>query len=232
MHTYYKLLPSADLRKDEESIIEVLSAVMDDRIANDLKLLNYFREVPINFGASIDHIEKGMVELTVHQLQAALMQQQKETLIRSSHFKHDVVAKVSKAGPEKRFAFLTAFSYVQILSDRRANIRVGVSENVQVDVSFGQLRLQGRLKDISIGGMAIIAPEKEGIDENARVKLTFSLRGHGVEIPGTVLRVVDEPPRKGYVIQFTPDSKSDATISQYIFQTQSEIIRELKEKAL
>jgi hypothetical protein len=232
MHTYYLLLPSADVRKDDESIIEVLSAVKDDKIGNDLKLLNYYREVPINFGASIDHIEKGMVELTVHQLQAALMQQQKETLIRSSHFRNDVVAKVSKAGAEQRFAFLTGFSYVQILSDRRANIRVEVSENVQVDVSFGKLRLQGRLKDISIGGMAIIAPEKQGIDENARVKLTFSLRGHGVEIPGTVLRVIDESPRKSYVIHFTPDSKSDATISQYIFQTQSEIIRELKEKIL
>jgi hypothetical protein len=232
MHTYYMLLPSADVRKDEEAIIEVLSAVKDNRIGNDLKLLNYYREVPINFGASIDYIEKGMVELTVHQLQAALMQQQKETLIRSGHFKHDVVAKVSKAGAEKRFAFLSGFSYVQILSDRRANIRVEVSENVKVDVSFGQLRLQGRLKDISIGGMAIIAPEKQGIDENARVKLTFSLRGHGLEIHGTVLRVFDEPPLKHYVIQFSPDSKSDATISQYIFQTQSEIIRELKEKIL
>jgi hypothetical protein len=232
MHTHYKLLPSADVRKDEESIIEVLSAVKDDRIANDLKLLNYYREVPINFGTSIDHIEKGMVELTVHQLQAALMQQQKETLIRSGHFKNDVVAKVCKAGAEQRFAFLTGFSYVQILSDRRANIRVEVSENVEVAIRVGLLQLQGRLKDISIGGVAIIAPETQGIDENARVKLTLSLRGHGVEITGTVLRVVDEPPGKSYVIQFTPDSKSDATISQYIFQTQSEIIRELKEKIL
>jgi hypothetical protein len=232
MQTYYKLLPSADVRKDEESIIEVLSAVKDDRIGNDLKLLNYYREVPINFGASIDHIEKGMVELTVHQLQATLMQQQKETLIRSSHFRNDVVAKISKAGAEQSFAFLTAFSYVQILSDHRANIRVEVSENVEVAIRAGLLQQQGRLKDISIGGVAIIAPEKQGIDENARVKLTFSLRGHGVDIPGTVLRVVDEPPRKSYVIQFTPDSKSEEIISHFVFQTQSEIIRELKENIL
>jgi hypothetical protein len=232
MHTYYKLLPSADVRKDEESIIEVLCAVKDDKYKNDIKLLNYFREVPINFGASIDHIERGMVEMTIHPLQALLMQQQKETLIRSGHFKHDVVAKVSKAGAEKRFAFLTCFSYVQILSDRRANIRVEVAENVEVAVRAGQLQLQGRLKDISIGGMAIIAPGKQDIDENARVNLTFSLRGHRLEIPGTILRVLDEPPRKSYVIQIKPDSKSDATISQFIFQTQSEIIRELKEKII
>jgi hypothetical protein len=58
-----------------------------------------------------------MVELTVHQLQASLMQQQKETLIMSNHFRNDVVAKVSKAGAEQRFAFLSGFSYVQILSD-------------------------------------------------------------------------------------------------------------------
>jgi hypothetical protein len=232
MHTYYRLLPPTDVRKDEESIIEILSAVKDDMYENDIKLLNYYREVPINFGASIDHIERGMVEMTIHPLQAVLMKLQKETLIRSCHFKHDVVAKVSKAGTEKRFAFLTGFSYVQILSDRRSNIRVEVFENVDVAVRAGQLQLQGRLKDISIGGLAIIAPEIQGVAENARVKLTLSLRGHGVELTGTVLRVLDEAPRKIYVIQYNPDSKSDATISQYIFQTQSEIIRELKEKIL
>jgi len=230
MHNYYKLLPAEDVRKDEESIIEILSGVKDDKYENDIRLLNYYRDVPINFGASIDQIERGMVEMTVHQLQAALMQQQKETLIRSGHFEHDVVAKVSKVGAEKRFALLTHFSYVQILSDRRAHIRVEVTENIGVSFRANQLQLEGRLQDISIGGMAIIAPEKQGLDENIKGKVSLPLRGNSLEIPGTILRVVDEPPGKSYVIQFTPDSKSEEIISHFVFQTQSEIIRELKEK--
>jgi hypothetical protein len=232
MHTYYKLLPGSDVQKDEESIIEILLAIKDDKFANDISLLNYYREVPINFGASIDHIEKGLVEMTVHQLQAALMQQQKETLIRSGHFKHDVVAKVSKAGSEKKFAFLINFSYVQILSDRRAHIRVSVAENIDVSFRANQLQLQGKLQNISIGGVSITAPDNPGFDENIKGKVTLSLRGNKLEFPGVILRIHDAPPQKSFAIQYTPDGKSEGIISNYVFQTQSEIIRELKEKIL
>ena len=232
MHTYYKLLPATDVRKDGESIIEILCAVKEDKCENDIKLLNYYREVPINFGASIDHIEHGMVEMTIHPLQAVLMQEQKETLIRSGHFEHDVVAKVNKAGAEKRFAFLTSFSYVQILSDRRSQIRVEVAEKIDVSFRSGQLQLQGMLKDISLGGMAITAQGKQGLEENIKGKATLSLGGKSLEIQGILLRITDSPPQKSVVIQFTPDSKSEEIISHFIFQTQSEIIRELKEKII
>jgi hypothetical protein len=225
-------LPGTDVRKDEESIIEILLAIQDNKLANDIRLLNYYREVPINFGASIDHIERGMVEMTVHQLQAVLMQLQKETLIRSGHFKHDVVAKVSKASAENKFAFLFNFSYVQILSDHRAHIRVEVTENIDVTFRTNQLQLQGKLQDISIGGMAITAPEKPGFGENIKGKVTLALRGRRLEMPAILLRVLDAPPQKSFVIQCTPDSKSEEIISHFVFQTQSEIIRELKEKAL
>lgn len=229
MHNYYNLIPADDVRKDEESILEILTSVMDSRINNDIKLLNYYREVPINFGASVDHIEQGMVEMTVHQLQAVLMHQQKETLLRSSHFKYDVIAKVNRAGAENGLAFLSAFHYAQLLADRRANVRVAVSENIEVSFRGDQLRLQGKLKDISIGGMAIIAPETAALNENAKGEVNLSLRGINVHSQAFLLRVDDAPPNKKFVFRFVPDGKSEEIISHFIFQTQSEIIRELKD---
>jgi hypothetical protein len=232
MHNHYNLIPANDVRKDEETILEVLTAVKNNKVLNDIKLLNYYREVPINFGASIDHIEQGMVEMTVHQLQAGLMQLQKETLIRSSHFKHDVVAKVNRAEPEKRFAFLNSFYYAEILADRRANVRVEVNEHIETSFCAGQFLLQGKIEDISIGGIAIIAPERVGFNENTRGEIDCSLRGNRLHFPATLLRAVDAPPQKKFVFQFTPDKKSEEIISHFVFQTQSEIIRELKEKIL
>lgn len=232
MQNYYNLVPTEDVRKDEASILEILTAVNNNEVSNDIKLLNYYREVPINFGASIDHIEQGMVEMTVHQLQAALMEQQKETMIRSGHFRHDVVAKVSKAGSEKRFAFLTHFSYVQILSDRRAHIRVEIAENIDVTFQTNQHKLQGKLQDISLGGMAILSPEKKELEENTKGKITLSLRGNRLEIPGKLLKILDAPPQNRFIIQNITDGKSEEVISHFVFQTQSEIIRELKEKIL
>ena len=230
MHNYYNLLPTTDVRKDEESILEALVAIKDNKVANDVKLLNFYREVPINFGVSIDHVERGLVEMTVHQLQAALMGLQKETLIRSGHFRNDVVAKVNRAGTENGVAFLSHFSYVQILTDRRSHIRVTVSENIDVSFRAHQLRLQGKLMDISIGGMAFLAPDKQGIEDNTRGLISFSLKGNRLEFPAILLRIDDEPPEKRFVFQFNLDSKSETHISHFVFQTQSEIIRELKDK--
>ncbi len=230
MKSHYRLLPEADLQKDEGEILEILKAFMTNRLDNDIKLLNYYREVPINFNASIDEIERGTVELTVHQLQAVLMKQQKETFVRSSHFKHDVIARVTRADPEKCFAFLTQFSYVQILADRRAHVRVEVSENIEVAFSAGPLRLQGRLQDISIGGMAFTAPGQQGIEENLQGQIAFALRGKRLAFPAILVRMEDDPPQQRFIIQYTPESKYEEVISHFAFQTQSEIIRELKEK--
>ncbi len=230
MKTHYQLMPGADLKKDESAILETLSAVMEDRIANDLKLLNYFREVPINFGAAIDQIDRGMVEMTVHQLQAVLMREQKETFLRSSHFEHDVIARVMRADSDRNFAFLSHFSYVEIFADRRAHVRVEVSENIAAIFSAGELRLQGMIRDISIGGMAFTTQEQQGFEENIKGKIGFSLRGNKLEFPAILMRMEDDTPEKRFIVRYTPDNKSEEIISHFVFQTQSEIIRELKEK--
>jgi hypothetical protein len=230
MDCHYKLLPTTDLRKDEESILQALIAVKDNELENDIKLLNYYREVPINFGVSIDEVDHGLVEMTVHQLQAALMKLQKETLIRSSHLRNDVIAKVNRAGTENGVAFLSHFSYVQVLSDRRSHIRVSVAENIDVQFRSKQFRLQGRLSDISIGGMAVSGGEKPGIEANVKGEVSFTLRGVPLVFPAHLLRIDDEPPQKRYIFQYAPDSKIESHISHYVFQTQSEIIRELKDK--
>jgi hypothetical protein len=79
--------------------------------------------------------------------------------------------------------------------------------------------------------MAIMATEKQGLDENLKGKVAFSLRGKKLEIPCILLKINESSPEKRYVIKFITDGKSEEIISHFIFQTQSEIIRELKEKS-
>ena len=230
MHSYYKLLPTENVREDEETILDVLTAAMNEGFSNGISLLNLYREVPINFKASVDNIEKGMVEMTVHQLQAAVMNIQKETIIRGSQFKHDVVAKVTRSDPDNGFAMLAHFSYVQMLADRRAHVRVTVSDQIEVTFRADQLLVQGRLQDISVGGMAINAPEKPEVKENKKGEISVSLHGSRLQIQAILLRIADACPEKVYAFMFTPDSRNDMIISQFVFQTQSEVIRELKDK--
>jgi hypothetical protein len=232
VQNYYEILTVENGRKDEASIIEIFAAIKNNELPNDLKLLNYHMEVPVSFGAAIDHIEKGLVEMTVHQLQALLMLRQKMTLIKSKHFQHDVIAVVNKVEVDNGFAFLTRFSYGQILSDHRKLVRVKVTESIEVAFQFNKLMLRGTLKDISIGGVAILATENFGIEENASGMVKLWLQGTKLEVPGKVIKVLDDSISKNFIIQWEAGPKSEEVISQFIFQTQSEIIRKLKDQII
>jgi hypothetical protein len=232
MHNYYKLLSVGDVQKNETSIIGILQAMKKNELPNDLKLLNYFKEVPISFGAEIDNIDQGLVEMTVHQLQAVTMQQQEMTLIRSKYFEHDVLVKVLKVCTEKNFAFVSNFAYAQILSDRRKHVRVKLTDNFDVVFHSQKQSIKGSLKDISIGGVAIIAPENCGIEEDLSGVVNLNLSGTKLEVPGKVLRIHNEADSRYIVIQLEADGKNERAISQFVFQTQNEIIRELKDQII
>jgi hypothetical protein len=232
MHGYYRLQSSGDFRQDEASIIAVFEDIKSKKLSNDLQLLNYYKEVPINFGTEITLVEPGLAELTVHQLQAIAMKHQNMTLLRSKHFKHDVLAKVLKVGVEKNFAVLTHFAYAQILSDRRKHVRVKLSHSLEASFHAASKSVKGIVNDISLGGVAIRALETCDIQDNQDGRLDMFLNGAKVELPGKILRVhTKEPPIK-IVVQMEAEGKNERAISQFVFQTQKEIIRELKDQLI
>jgi hypothetical protein len=230
MQNCYKLLKVKDVQRDEDSILEVLEAIKSHNLPNDLRLLNYYKEVPISFGATIDNIDRGVVEMTVHQLQAISILNQKMTFVKSKHFQHDVLAKVLKIRKEKNFVLLTQFAYVQILSERRKFVRVKIMEKLDATFRYDQKLLQGTLDDISIGGATIISPDKCGIENNAMGTVYLYLRGTKLEVPCKLLRGVESPDGNRYIVEFESDTKSERIISKFIFEIQSEIIRELKDQ--
>ena len=122
----YQLLTVKDLRKDEAAIMEVLSAIMTDELPNDLVLLNYYNEIPVSFGATIERVDHGVVDIIVHRLQAVAMRMQKMTFIKSQHLPYCVIAKVLKVNREECLALLTQFSYVRIPPEQRTFVRVKV----------------------------------------------------------------------------------------------------------
>lgn len=229
MQDCYKLLNVGDVRKDEASIIEVLTAIKNNKLTNDLRMLNYYKEVPVSFGAAIDYIDRDVVEMTVHQLQATSMLSQNITLLKSRHFKHDVLAKVFKVRRESNIVFLTQFAYVQILSERRSNVRVQVTEKVAAAFQCSKKLLSGTLDNISIAGAVILAREENWIEENAKGTLSLSLPGGRLDVHGRFLRVLGDSASRKYVFELETDSKSEGIISKYIFHIQGDIIRELKD---
>ncbi len=227
--SHYQLLTVRDLQKDEAAIIEVLSAIKAEELANDLVLLNYYKELPVSYGASIERIEGGVVDMVVHKVQLVSMLMQKMTFIKSEHLPHCVIAKVLKAKKAESIAMLTQFSYAHLPSEQRTFVRVTVPNRLEA-VFFSELQeVSGKIVDISYGGVAILAPSESFMKDNAKGVVTLNLPDARVEIPGTLLRVEEQNSSKKYIIRLEMNQRTEKIISQYIFREQISILRELKD---
>jgi hypothetical protein len=226
MLEHCKLLTIEDVHKDEASIISVLSAIMDLRLPNDIKLLNFYRELPVSFGASIESIDRGVVQMKVHEMQVASMLIQKGTFIRSSHLPHCVIAKVLRLRRHNCLAYLTQFSYARIQADQRIYVRVKVAARIDAAFQNEQHLLRGRIEDISFCGVAIKAPKECILEECVEGTVTLWLPDVKLDLPAKLLKKQVEGV---YVFKLEVDARSEKILSQFIFQQQSQIIRELKD---
>jgi c-di-GMP-binding flagellar brake protein YcgR len=229
MHKHYQLLNVNDLKHDESSILEILASIRDKRLRSDIRLLNYYRELPIYFDAVIEGLDRGSVEMRVHDLQAAAMMLEKETFIKSDHLSHDVIAKVLKVEKDRNVAILGSFQYVLITAERRLNVRVKVSEKYDATFHNKAQLIHGHIEDISFGGISISTPKGSIMEENSKGVVNISLPNTKLEAHGKLIKINESESAKSYVIELEVDSRSERLISQFIFSQQSKIIRELKD---
>lgn len=229
MNDFYQLVNVSDIKADSHAIIKVLQDIKDRKLDNDLRLLNYYHEIPVSYPASVDHVEDDMVDLTVHQHQAAVMYHEKMTFLKSRHFPHDVIAKVFRADVNRSLAILTKFAYAQVRAERRRFVRVKISEQINVSFASANNKCSGRLADISVGGMSLYVDSNNALEINDAGTLIVTLQGKTLEIPGTLLKIVEEDGMHKYLFEIETTSRIENLISQFIFQRQLEIIRELKD---
>jgi hypothetical protein len=224
MPKHYQLVTVKDIQTDEEAILEILSANR-----NGIRLLNYYRELPVSFDGAIEFSDRGVVEMKIHDLQAAAMMIQKEVFIKCKGLPHDVVAKVMKIRKNTRSAFLTSFHYVVITAERRVCIRVRVSEKFDAAFHFQNQLVQGSIEDISFSGLSISTPKGISLEENSTGTVTIALPTTMLELSGKLLKVNQDDSSAKFIIELEMDNKSEQCISQFIFAQQSVIIRELKD---
>ena len=230
MSDYYNLVTVEDGHRDSAAIVDVLKGIRDGRLRNDLRLLNYYREIPVSYDAAIAFIDDDMVEVKVHQHQAVVMHVEKMTFLKSSHFPHDVAAKVYKANIEKSVALLTRFSYAQVRAERRRFVRVQVTDPIHATFRHHRVKIAGRLVDISIGGLSLESRDNHASLEESAGVLAIALPGGILEVPGRLIKQAPHEDLWHYIFEMETDTRIEAAVSQFIFQKQVEIIRELKDQ--
>src|SRR5512138_919146 len=191
MSDYYQIVPVGTAQADSDAILATLKAVKDGQLMNDLRLLNYYQEIPVSYGATVAFLEGDMVDLGVHQHQAVVMKLEKSTIIKSRHFPNEVIAKVFRSDIARCLVTLTKFAYGVVRAERRRFVRVAIVEAVDVVFLTDTATISGRMTDISVGGVSM-KQEREctAVDVGCRGIARLSLQGTPLEMPARLIKIL------------------------------------------
>lgn len=229
---FFRLVTLEDGQKDSDAILKVFQNIHAGVLPCDVKLLNYYREIPVSFNATITNVMDDRIDMNVHQNQAVVMKHAKQVLIKCEYFPnglgvHSYVA-MSNIGTGR--AILTRFAYAQITAEKRGAVRVEIDYPLDGTFVAQGVSLAGTVADISITGASLNLPVKPAVETNLKGKFACLLPSGRLEVTGQFLKFVETESGCRAIITFTPDNNLELLISKYIFSLQVEIIRDLKDQ--
>lgn len=217
--------------EDQAEIIEILQANQSAK----LKLINYYKGIPLSYPATVASISGSSLDLDVQDVQAFSIEHARSTFIRSPLFKHDLFAQVQYVNVRKKAATFVKFSYVEIMAERRNFVRVELDLQPKVSIEAACGLIEGRLSNISLSGLNVLidhsAPLKAGDDATAQfvLKSPETCQEIPVHLPAPLISIAGDVPPYDYRFAINPDKQLESRLSQFIFQRQVEIIREVKD---
>jgi hypothetical protein len=217
--------------EDHAEIVSLLKA----NPKSVLKLINYYKGLPLSYPATISSIDRGTVDLEVKAEQAFVIEENRSTFIRSTLFKHDIFAQVQYVNIKKQAAFFAKFTYVEIMAERRSFIRMAPEPNPATVIESPQGIIKGELYDISLSGLNILIDHSCQLEIDAEVSVRFKLASVeqnediSVSVPAKLVGIKGESLPYNYTFTITIDKILERQISKYIFQRQLEVIREIKD---
>jgi len=231
---YYDKVVRGTEREDMQVILQFLQGM----IGQTFSFLNYYKEIPVSYDATLLSIENEMAEFSVHEYQAKVVNLEKKTLIHShplNSFPEDMIGEAFYVSSAKKRVILCNFGYAHIRSDMRKFVRVLLDNPIEADLLFEEDIIKGNVNDISLGGAAVSIQTADllvpGLDINVFLKLP-ELNGNSrqeVGLSATIVKVVGTCAPYTCIIEFHPEKHSQQLIAYYINQRQVEIIKELKD---
>jgi hypothetical protein len=234
MIQYFDTVTRGTASEDSLVIIQFLSGMIGQRFT----FLNYYKEIPVSYDATLLSVENEMAEFEVHDYQAKVINIEKRALIYShekSPFKEDMVGEAFYVNIAKKRVVLCRFRHAKIWSDRRRFVRVMIDKSVSADLIFNEDIISGHIKDISLGGVAMSVNSSELLVPNAVANMFLKLpdiqTGTIIEVglSATVVKIEGDAAPFTCYLEFHPEKHSQQQIAYFINQRQVEIIKELKE---
>jgi hypothetical protein len=226
------------VRGTEREDMLVILQFLQEMIGQKFSFLNYYKEIPVSYDATLLSIENEMAEFAVHEYQAKVINMEKKTLIYShplSSFPEDMIGEAFYVSAAKKRVVLCNFGYAIIRSDMRRFVRVLLDDPVEAELVFEGDILKGNVKDLSLGGAAISTMSADllvpDLDINIFLKLPDYNTNSRIEVGmrATIVKVVGSSAPFTCFIEFHAEKHSQQQIAYFINQRQVEIIKELKD---
>ena len=220
--------------EDALIIVQFLKGMVGKRFS----FLNYYKEIPVSYDATLLNVENEMAEFELHEYQAKVINLERNALIYShkeSPVKEDILGEAFYINSLKKKVILCKFQYAKIRSNMRRFVRVVLDRPVEADMIFEDDIIKGNVKDISLGGASMHVMSRDrlipGLDLNLFLKLPDIACGdiNEVGMSATIISVTGEQAPFTCILEFHPEKHSQQQISYYVNQRQVEIIKELKE---
>jgi len=213
-------------------ILELLLGLSPQEFSG-LQFFVYYKEIPIFSTAELCYLFDDTLVCRATPLLSRAIRACRYLLIRSPKLSHDIYAS-AEVNADSGETILSAFSYVDVLPDRRGTVRVKIGGFFQVDMEAGLDTFKAVLRELSLGGCALEVPDKSLLKQFTYffLNLTFDLKNNSspqkLRVMSRLLRFESNDAPCRCILQFEHDTRSEDLIGMYIAQRQAEIIRELK----
>ncbi len=216
----------------------VIIQFLKEKVGRRFSFLNYYKEIPVSYDATLTNVENEMAEFELHEYQAKVISVERKALIHAhpeSPFKEDILAEAFYINALKKKVILCKFEYAKIRSDMRRFVRVQLDNPIEADLICEVDIVKGNVKDISLGGASLNLMTRDrllpGQEINLFLKLPDIPNGtiNEVGLSATIIKLIGEVAPFTCILEFHPEKHSQQQISYYINQRQVEIIKELKD---
>jgi len=224
----------------DDDLLAVFQNLMDADLP--VRLLNYYRGLPVSYDAHIVDLSQGTLTLNVHQDQVVCMVlENKAWLLKvlppaGRGSPRSLQAQVISLDLAKKQAVLTEFSRPKKEVERRGAVRLQPEELIGVDMEIGGMHYTGKLADISVTWLGIFSfgtyvyseymiPKNADIVLECRLPIIDVL----VRVEGKAVHAASQ--RESFMqrvgIRIQPNREVRQFLQQYVDLRKDEMLREL-----
>jgi hypothetical protein len=219
---------------DRINIIATFKSALKTNPGLEVKLINYYKGMPLSLDARILSVHNESIDLLVNPRQAVAISDDNYTFIRSNLFSHDIVARAQDVDINEKTVTLSKFCFIELCAERRNHLRLRIHPPIDAIYMSSSGTVRGELIELSTAGTIMVVDYTVEIDTWEEGKLIFNLpdangENNKIKIPAKFLTLLDDARLSRFIFCFTPDKNTENLIAKYLFNRQIEIMRMLKD---